>query len=308
VRVFQQMTSPMLGSVARTIRWNTHPLAGRLAVEIMKRYMELGDVQMISLLSSITLAFQARYDLLPESDNPIWTPALMHTLENCRLVYADWLFCLHVLYQRAELLKYDALATGVRLFERGYSSSHQDRALGMPALMGSGGRQAAPRVSEGERKPILRISPTAHSLSSLGSLSNWLSSSPPGLALTSTHSPAKSPLPSPAVSPSTEDGGSSHASFPERSISIDNFVCSTRAHCVDCTRGERSSELSRMRCGRCRNVVACSICRLPVRGLLRVCRNCNHGGHYQHMTAWFKETDECPTGCGCLCAKFGDWS
>eukprot|EP00808_Paulinella_micropora_P021641 g51120.t1 len=45
----------------------------------------------------------------------------------------------------------------------------------------------------------------------------------------------------------------------------------------------------------------CSICHFSVKGLLSCCIKCLHGGHAQHMEAWFRESHTCPTGCGCAC-------
>lgn len=33
------------------------------------------------------------------------------------------------------------------------------------------------------------------------------------------------------------------------------------------------------------------------------CLVCFHGGHVEHMKAWFSTNTECPTGCGCECLK-----
>lgn len=45
----------------------------------------------------------------------------------------------------------------------------------------------------------------------------------------------------------------------------------------------------------------CSICSNAVRGLFTVCMTCSHGGHLNHIMAWFEKNTECPTGCGCKC-------
>ena len=47
--------------------------------------------------------------------------------------------------------------------------------------------------------------------------------------------------------------------------------------------------------------VLCSICAQPVRGLYAWCQGCGHGGHLQHMEAWFARSTTCPTGCGHRC-------
>ncbi|KAL3994754.1 WD domain G-beta repeat family protein [Acanthocheilonema viteae] len=45
----------------------------------------------------------------------------------------------------------------------------------------------------------------------------------------------------------------------------------------------------------------CSLCQLPVLGMLTVCPLCGHGGHSEHMVVWFKENNCCVYGCGCDC-------
>jgi hypothetical protein len=47
----------------------------------------------------------------------------------------------------------------------------------------------------------------------------------------------------------------------------------------------------------------CAICRIPVRGAVNHCVVCGHGGHTVHMYNWFAQSDQCPTGCGCLCLQ-----
>ncbi|KAM3719012.1 Carnosine N-methyltransferase [Dirofilaria immitis] len=43
----------------------------------------------------------------------------------------------------------------------------------------------------------------------------------------------------------------------------------------------------------------CSLCQLPVLGMLTICALCGHGGHSEHMVIWFKENNRCAYGCGC---------
>ena len=43
------------------------------------------------------------------------------------------------------------------------------------------------------------------------------------------------------------------------------------------------------------------MCQLPVRGLVAWCQGCGHGGHAEHLHAWFQTNLECPTGCGHRC-------
>ncbi|CAH8432318.1 unnamed protein product [Schistosoma bovis] len=47
--------------------------------------------------------------------------------------------------------------------------------------------------------------------------------------------------------------------------------------------------------------ITCALCHLVVRGLFVCCRGCSHGGHLDHMQAWFMKRSECPTGCGHRC-------
>ncbi|TMW69355.1 hypothetical protein Poli38472_001511 [Pythium oligandrum] len=57
-------------------------------------------------------------------------------------------------------------------------------------------------------------------------------------------------------------------------------------------------------CGSCRDFsVKCSICQLVVRGQSMFCMTCGHGGHEQHLRAWFETENACPTGCGCWCKQ-----
>ena len=39
----------------------------------------------------------------------------------------------------------------------------------------------------------------------------------------------------------------------------------------------------------------------PVRELYIWCQGCSHGGHLEHLTQWFKQSNECPIGCGHKC-------
>ncbi|EDQ90717.1 uncharacterized protein MONBRDRAFT_24366 [Monosiga brevicollis MX1] len=48
--------------------------------------------------------------------------------------------------------------------------------------------------------------------------------------------------------------------------------------------------------------LTCAVCRLPAQ-LYTLCPGCGHGGHLEHLAAWFAENNECPTGCGCDCAS-----
>mmetsp|Transcript_39695 Transcript_39695/g.64423 ORF Transcript_39695/g.64423 Transcript_39695/m.64423 type:complete len:844 (-) Transcript_39695:960-3491(-) len=50
-------------------------------------------------------------------------------------------------------------------------------------------------------------------------------------------------------------------------------------------------------------LLTCVICHVGVKGLCTFCPVCGHGGHAAHMKEWFQNTQECPTGCGCLCGQ-----
>ncbi|GBG28147.1 Restriction of telomere capping protein 1 [Hondaea fermentalgiana] len=59
-------------------------------------------------------------------------------------------------------------------------------------------------------------------------------------------------------------------------------------------------DVNRLRCAKGRRL-QCVICSCSVRGLCTFCPLCGHGGHAEHMNAWFLAANECPTGCGCTC-------
>ena len=42
-----------------------------------------------------------------------------------------------------------------------------------------------------------------------------------------------------------------------------------------------------------------------VRGLVAWCQVCGHGGHLEHMNKWHQDNEQCPAGCGHLCARSG---
>lgn len=47
--------------------------------------------------------------------------------------------------------------------------------------------------------------------------------------------------------------------------------------------------------------VKCSLCNTGVRGAALVCLKCGHGGHSNHLIAWFSEESLCSVNCGCCC-------
>jgi hypothetical protein len=55
-------------------------------------------------------------------------------------------------------------------------------------------------------------------------------------------------------------------------------------------------------CENCRCCVSkCSLCDLPVTGLLQWCPVCSHGGHLSCLRKWFSRYNCCPTGCAHQC-------
>jgi len=77
---------------------------------------------------------------------------------------------------------------------------------------------------------------------------------------------------------------------------------STTVHtsCGSC--GKPPGDQTGVVCSHCVSFTGhCSICHLPVRGLWAWCQGCAHGGHLEHMRAWFAENAVCPTGCNHRC-------
>lgn len=69
-----------------------------------------------------------------------------------------------------------------------------------------------------------------------------------------------------------------------------------------CARCGTPTEPGRNGCRSCQDYVfRCVICDHAVRGLFTVCKSCGHGGHMNHLQEWFRNTDVCPSGCGCRC-------
>lgn len=67
-----------------------------------------------------------------------------------------------------------------------------------------------------------------------------------------------------------------------------------------CGAGENIESL--IWCQQCRFYgIECSLCQLPIKGQVYSCMLCGHGGHQDHIRAWFNDAAECPTGCGCRC-------
>ena len=72
-----------------------------------------------------------------------------------------------------------------------------------------------------------------------------------------------------------------------------------------CPRCGKDAELGTNVCRACQDFAfKCSICENGVRGLFTVCESCGHGGHMVHITNWFANHTQCPSGCGCFCCNF----
>ena len=70
--------------------------------------------------------------------------------------------------------------------------------------------------------------------------------------------------------------------------------------CVKC-----SKQTNGAKCSKCKSyTIKCSLCELPVNGLLLYCPLCGCGGHYDHLIDWFKRHDDCPSACGCRCVDY----
>ncbi|VDP70205.1 unnamed protein product [Echinostoma caproni] len=54
----------------------------------------------------------------------------------------------------------------------------------------------------------------------------------------------------------------------------------------------------------------CTICRTRVRGLVFLCEQCNHGGHMDHLSQWFRGSSprQCPDlNCHSYIPVGGSW-
>lgn len=98
------------------------------------------------------------------------------------------------------------------------------------------------------------------------------------------------------------------------------FICSTDVHNSYQPNQPQASTSIRLSCSLCCRILkqgwmcrrcpdknrtnfihVCALCHLPVKGHYIWCQGCCHGGHYNHLTQWFLNHKECPTGCGHLC-------
>jgi WD repeat-containing protein 59 len=52
--------------------------------------------------------------------------------------------------------------------------------------------------------------------------------------------------------------------------------------------------------------MTCCVCDVIIKGLYGPCLRCGHVSHADCHEEWFKNAEECPTGCGCNCAQFAE--
>ncbi|KAG7207480.1 hypothetical protein KM043_009113 [Ampulex compressa] len=72
-----------------------------------------------------------------------------------------------------------------------------------------------------------------------------------------------------------------------------------QSECQTCGKVSRGPQ-----CLNCKRLaLQCVICHISVRGPSNFCILCGHGGHTQHLAAWFTNETLCPTGCGCCCLQ-----
>jgi DNA-directed RNA polymerase subunit RPC12/RpoP len=73
--------------------------------------------------------------------------------------------------------------------------------------------------------------------------------------------------------------------------------------CATCGK-EMSSETATGWCERCERCVSiCVVCHRPATGLVHWCPLCAHGGHLACTQRWFRQSDDCPAGCGHNCCS-----
>ena len=73
--------------------------------------------------------------------------------------------------------------------------------------------------------------------------------------------------------------------------------------CSKCNK-ELSSKTSTGWCERCARCVSiCVVCNKPASGLVHWCPLCAHGGHLACTQRWFRQSNECPAGCGHNCCS-----
>ena len=75
---------------------------------------------------------------------------------------------------------------------------------------------------------------------------------------------------------------------------IDRINESSQLHC-------NTLQYSDNRCPSNHSFVCCLCLDVVVDGVAVWCRVCGHGGHLLHWIEWFRENNECPSGCGDRC-------
>lgn len=72
---------------------------------------------------------------------------------------------------------------------------------------------------------------------------------------------------------------------------------------------ELPDQISTPWCQKCRRTVGlCVVCNEPVRGLIRWCAVCGHGGHTDCTRVWFSRCNTCPSGCGHDCNALAQYA
>eukprot|EP00999_Lentomonas_sp_LEN2_P002664 NODE_53_length_2750_cov_104.187571_g34_i0.p1 GENE.NODE_53_length_2750_cov_104.187571_g34_i0~~NODE_53_length_2750_cov_104.187571_g34_i0.p1 ORF type:complete len:512 (+),score=66.66 NODE_53_length_2750_cov_104.187571_g34_i0:1154-2689(+) len=84
--------------------------------------------------------------------------------------------------------------------------------------------------------------------------------------------------------------------------SITNESTTIHTLCARCSKPMMSQANGYYACTNCSKFQSkCSFCHQIVRGQYSWCQTCGHGGHLNHMKAWFEKNTECPSGCGHRC-------
>ncbi|KAH0953331.1 hypothetical protein HN011_003128 [Eciton burchellii] len=80
---------------------------------------------------------------------------------------------------------------------------------------------------------------------------------------------------------------------------VQKGVVELQCECRICGKISRSPQ-----CANCKGLsFQCVVCHITVKGPSNSCIFCGHGGHIQHLAAWFAKETVCPTGCGCHCLQ-----
>mmetsp|Transcript_14938 Transcript_14938/g.20780 ORF Transcript_14938/g.20780 Transcript_14938/m.20780 type:complete len:310 (+) Transcript_14938:3-932(+) len=300
-------------------------MLGALAIKIIVRYLERGNLQLVSLLSSICVAFQVKYGILPTAGDACWSAELLEKLRACRNIYAEWLFRMGALKARAEILKYEKWASrggrGRPVFEAKQMSPRGGR--GRPFFEA---KQISPRAvvapDSGRSPPKPPPSPIEveqdHDDNAAGKASRAVAGAASSARTMASFTMEQPNTAATSTSSSPFHTGGAMAGPHREGDGADEFASETIATCDVCRSNFKSHRNSssgegenhergggeNVACRRCHNQPICVICHLPVRGLCRTCPECHHGGHFQHLQKWFQSGENfCPTGCGCRCSS-----